>query len=109
MPSTAVLIFSQNLFRSTRRLMGGDSLFMLTTQDPTPPENTELFCKGNRLRLAVHSPYSHGLAPSDFFLFGHVKYCLQGITFPSREQLLAAIHEIVGFIPRPILEDMIRH
>jgi hypothetical protein len=37
-----VLMFLQNFFRSARRLMGEDSLFMLTTQDPTPPENAEL-------------------------------------------------------------------
>jgi hypothetical protein len=30
----------------------------------------------NPLRLAVYPPYSPDLAPSDFFLFGHIKYCL---------------------------------
>jgi hypothetical protein len=40
-----MLLFSQSFFRSARKLMGGDSLFMLTTQDPTPPENAELFAK----------------------------------------------------------------
>jgi hypothetical protein len=56
--------------------------------------------------------YSPDLAPSDFLLFGHIKHYWQGIAFPSREELLAAIHEmreIVGAIPRPALEDVFRH
>jgi transposase len=67
------------------------------------------FCEANRLRFAIRPPYSHDLAPSDFFLFGHLKHCLQGITFPSREELLAAIHETVAAIPRPILEEVFWH
>jgi hypothetical protein len=35
-------------------LMGGDSLFMLTTQDRTPPENAELFAK----KIGPTSPYA---------------------------------------------------
>jgi hypothetical protein len=34
---------------------------------------------------------------------------LQGIAFQAREELLAAIHEIVGSIPRPILGDVFQH
>jgi hypothetical protein len=63
-------------------------------------------CEENRLRLAVHPSYSPDLAPSDFFLFGYIKHCLQGIPFPSSEELFAVIHEIVGAIPQPTLEDM---
>jgi hypothetical protein len=40
-----MLIFAQNFFGSARRLMGGNSLFMLTMQDPTPPDNAERFAK----------------------------------------------------------------
>jgi hypothetical protein len=54
------------------------------------------FCEENRLRLAVYVPYSLDIAPSDFFLFGHTKPCLQGIAFLSRGELLAVVHEIVG-------------
>jgi hypothetical protein len=65
-------------------------------------------CEENRLHLAVHR-YSAELAPSDFFLFGHIKHCLQGIAFSSCEELLAAIHETVGAIPRPSLQDVFRY
>jgi hypothetical protein len=88
---------------------GGDSLFMLITQDPHTARKCRAFCEENRLRLAVHPPYSPDLAPSNFFLFEHIKHCLQGIAFSSREELLAGIHEIVGAIPRPTLEDVFRH
>jgi transposase len=67
------------------------------------------FCEENRFRPAVHPPYSPDLAQPAFFLFRHIKHCLQGIAFPSREELLAAIHEIVGVIPWPTLEDVFRH
>jgi hypothetical protein len=67
------------------------------------------FCEENRFRLAVHPPNSSDLAPSDFSLFGHIKYCLQGITFPFGEELLAAIHEIVGAITRATLEEVFWH
>jgi hypothetical protein len=40
-----MLIFSQNFFHFTGRLMGEDSLFMLTTQDRTMPEIAELLAK----------------------------------------------------------------
>jgi hypothetical protein len=56
------------------------------------------FCKENRLRLAVHPPNSFDHAPPDFFLFGHIKHYLQGIAFPSREESLAAFHEIARAI-----------
>jgi hypothetical protein len=67
------------------------------------------FCEENRLRLAVHPPYSPDLAPSDLFLFGHIKHSPQGISFPSHEELLAAIHKIVGVISRWTLEDVFWH
>jgi hypothetical protein len=67
------------------------------------------FCEEHRLCIAVHPPYSPDLPPFDFFLFGHVKLCLQGIAFPSREESFASTHEIVAVIPRSILEDMLRH
>jgi hypothetical protein len=88
--------------------MGRDSVFTLTTQDPDRPEMPS-FCEENWIRLAVQPPYSPDLAPSDFFLFGHIEHCLQGIAFLASEELLAVIHEIVGAIPGPTLEDVFRH
>jgi histone-lysine N-methyltransferase SETMAR len=53
------------------------------------------FCEENGLRLALHPPYSPDLRPSDFFLFGSVKERLKGMVFPSYEELLDAIGEVV--------------
>jgi hypothetical protein len=96
-PSTIMFLFSQNFFRSARRLMGGDTFFMLKTQDRTPPENAELLQRKSAPPRHT-SPYSPDLALSDFFLFGQIKCCLQGFAFPWREELLATIHEVVGLI-----------
>jgi hypothetical protein len=42
-----------------------------------------------------HPPYTADLAPSDFWLFGHVKTSLVGQTFNEPEQLVEAI---TGFL-----------
>jgi hypothetical protein len=89
---------------------GEDLLFMLTTQYPTPPENSKPFAKKiGAASLYTHCMYSPDLAPSEFFLFGHTKHHLQGIAFPSREELFTAIHGIVRAIPRLTLGDLFRH
>jgi transposase len=90
--------------------MGGDSLF-IHADNPRPhtTRKCRAFCEENRLHLAVDSPYSPDLAPSDFFLFGHIKHRLQEIAFPLREEFLAAFPEVGGAIPRPTLEDVFRH
>jgi hypothetical protein len=56
-------------------------------------------------QLTAHPLYSPNLVPSDFFLFGHVKHCLQGRISRSREELLDAIREMVTAIPPEILQD----
>jgi transposase len=76
---------------------------------PLTARQCRAFCEENRPCLNVHPSYSHDPAPSDFALFGHIKYCLQGIAFSSRKESLTAIHEIIGAIPRPALEDVFRH
>jgi hypothetical protein len=48
--------------------------------------------------VADHPSYSPNLAPSDFYLFGHVKGVLRGESFETREQLLSTIEGI----PRPL-------
>jgi hypothetical protein len=39
------------------------------------------FCRENRLEMAPHLPYSTYLAPSNFFLFGHIKHVLEELNF----------------------------
>jgi transposase len=67
------------------------------------------FCEENRLRLAPHPPYSSDLAPSDLFLFGYVKERLKGIVFPSYEELLDSIGEVVTGVESETLTAMFEH
>jgi hypothetical protein len=41
--------------------------------------------------IAAHSPYSPDLAPSNFYLFGHVKGVLRGESFETGKSLFLAI------------------
>jgi hypothetical protein len=52
-------------------------------------------CKENGLPLAPHPLHSPDLAPSDFFLFGHIKKGLNEMVFLSYEELLDAIGEMI--------------
>jgi hypothetical protein len=54
-------------------------------------------------------PYSPDLASSDFFFFGYVEHRLQGITFPSSEELLGGIREVLGEIPLETLAHLFDH
>jgi hypothetical protein len=63
----------------------------------------------NWLGLATHLPYSLDPAPSDLFLFGHVKHCLQGMAFASQEEIFTAIGEILTDIPKETLHHVFDH
>jgi hypothetical protein len=65
-----------------------------------------VFCAENGQRIATHPPYSPDLAPSDFFLFAHIKNCLQGITFQSHEPLLAGTVAVLDQIPIETLQRL---
>jgi hypothetical protein len=51
-----------------------------------------------------HPPYSPDLAPSDFWLFSHVKTALVGQRFEDPEERLEAITEFLNEIQRSELE-----
>jgi hypothetical protein len=61
------------------------------------------------VRLAPHPPDSPDLTPSGFFLFGYVKKCLKGMLFPSCEELLDAIGEVVTGIKPETLTAVFEH
>jgi hypothetical protein len=67
------------------------------------------FCEENGPRLAPHLPYSHDLASSDFFLFGYVKKRFKGMVFPSYEELLDEIDEVVTGIESETLTTVFEH
>jgi hypothetical protein len=61
------------------------------------------FMAGNAMVIAAHPPYSPDLAPSDFYLLGHVKGLLRGESFEARERLLSAVEGIVGSFEKSTL------
>jgi hypothetical protein len=44
------------------------------------------FCAENGLQLVAYPPYSPDLGVSNFFLFGYIKNCPQGVAFPSHAE-----------------------
>jgi hypothetical protein len=55
------------------------------------------------MKQAPHPLYSPDLAPSDFFLFGHVKGKLIGYHVETPSELLVRIRVILAEIPRETL------
>jgi hypothetical protein len=53
--------------------------------------------------------YSHDLAPSDFWLFGHAKISLVGQTFDEPGQLLDAVTELLNEIQPPEVVAVFSH
>jgi histone-lysine N-methyltransferase SETMAR len=76
---------------------------------PHTARKSRTFCEENRLRLATRPPYSPDLAPSNFFLFRHVKNHLQGMTFSTGEELLTGIHEGLADITAETLQGIFEH
>jgi hypothetical protein len=60
------------------------------------------FAQEDLLRLP-HPPYSPDLAPSDFWLFGHLKTKLAEWKFKSAGDLYVPIHHLMGQIPAKTL------
>jgi hypothetical protein len=57
----------------------------------------------NRMKQAAHPSYSPSSAPSDFFLFGHVKGKMMGYRAETPSELLVRIRVILAEIPRETL------
>jgi hypothetical protein len=57
----------------------------------------------NRMKLALHPPYSPDLAPSGFFLFGYVKEKLIGCRAERPSELPVRIRVILAETPRETL------
>jgi hypothetical protein len=56
------------------------------------------------MKSAPHPPSSPDLTPSDFYLFGHVKRCLAGLSFEDADQFLAAVKDILADIEKLTLQ-----
>jgi transposase len=72
-------------------------------------QKSRTFCEENGLRLAPNPPYSPDLILSDFLVFGYVKERLKGMVFPSYEELLDAVGEVVTGIESEPLTAVFEH
>jgi hypothetical protein len=57
---------------------GRKLMILADNASPSTSRKCTNFCAENAARFAAHPPYSPHLVPSDFFLFGYVKRCLDG-------------------------------
>lgn len=60
---------------------------------------TAEFLASQRIELTSHSPYSHDLAPNDFFLFPKIKDKLRGQRFSTPEEAVDAFKNHILEIP----------
>jgi hypothetical protein len=58
----------------------------------------------HRMKSTLHPPCSPDLAPSDFYIFGHIKRCLTGLSFEDADQLLAAVEGVLEGIEKVTLQ-----
>lgn len=71
-------------------------------QDNAPAHKSVLtMAKINELKydLLEHPPYSPDLAPSDFWLFSHLKKFMRGKHFSSNDEVIAAVDEYFADLP----------
>jgi hypothetical protein len=70
---------------------------------------TEEFITENHIGRVPHSPYNPDLAPSDSWLFGHVKTLFVTQTFDESEQLLEDITEFLNAVQQPEVAAVFSH
>jgi hypothetical protein len=58
------------------------------------------FLEQNGMKKAFHPPYSADLAPSNFYLCGHVKLFLAGHKFPNWRPLFDAVQDTLNGIEK---------
>jgi histone-lysine N-methyltransferase SETMAR len=80
--------------RKNRRKQRNTPLWFLHDNAPVHTAGvSEATIEDAGLTLLDHPPYSPDLAPSDFFLFRHLKKHLRGISFASKEDLKSAVED----------------
>jgi hypothetical protein len=85
----------------------GNERKLLAHADNTCPYTAKLstqYFNRNRMKSALYPPYFPNLAPSDFYLFGHIKRCLAGLSFEDADQLLAAVEGVLEGIEKVTLQ-----
>mgnify|MGYP000138528298 CR=1 FL=1 len=80
--------------RRLRRKPNNQPLFLLHDNAPIHTSmTTNTTINKLKLQLLQHPPYSPDLAPSDFYLFKHLKNFVRGAYFADKEQLISKVNE----------------
>jgi histone-lysine N-methyltransferase SETMAR len=85
----------------------GNKRKLLVRADNARPHIAKLstqYFNENRMKSALHPPYSPDLAPSDFYLFRYVTKCLAGLSFEDAGQLHAAVEGVPEGIEKVTLQ-----
>jgi len=87
---------------------GGLRGVMFHWDNARPHTSTTTRTELERLGAIVlgHPPYSPDLAPSDFFLFGHIKRLLGGYHFENAGELLSMVVKIIDAITKEMRENV---
>jgi hypothetical protein len=99
--SIAEILESLSQSRSTET--AGNERKLLVHADNTPRQIAKLstqYFNENRMKSAPHPPYSLDLAPSDFYLFGHIKRCLARLSFEDADPLLEGVEGVLEGIEK---------
>jgi hypothetical protein len=79
-----------------------DQQKLIIHADKSRPPTTQLssqFFEQIRMKIA-HPPYSADLAPSSFYLFGHVKGCLAGLSLENADEILESVRGVLSGIDK---------
>jgi histone-lysine N-methyltransferase SETMAR len=98
---TAEIIKPLSQWRSIEA--AGNKQKLLVHADNARPHTANLstqYPNENQMKSAPHPPYSPDLAPSRFYLFGHVKECFAGLLFEDVNQLLVALGGVLEGIEK---------
>ena len=56
-------------------------------------------------QVLSHPPYSPDIAPTDYFLFAHLKKHLRGRSFDSNEDVIAAVEAYLDSLPTEFFQQ----
>lgn len=65
-------------------------------------KTTKTFLDLHGLQVIKHPPYSPDLSPCDFWLFGYLNHCLEGLCFANRDDAIQKCTEILNSIEKKV-------
>jgi hypothetical protein len=99
------ILSSLSKWRSARAKEDKQKLIMHTDNArPHTAQPSAQFFGQYRMKTAPHPPQSVDIAPSDFYLFGHVKGCLAALSCERADELFEAVQGALEGIDKGTLQ-----